>query len=480
MIQGATDFLKTLKLNGHKIGIVTNCNRNVATNILKITMLEKYVDYLVIGNECNNSKPHPDPYIKGIKYFDIPNTKTTIFEDSKTGLQSAKSTFPKCLVGIETVYNNKQLLQMEVDYSIKNYLNLDFNCCLNNCNLNFILLEKFIKNSMKHENIKNIKFDDVKLKGGFISDVLSLEIETENTNLNCVLKLENKSENFLSTMANNLNLYSREYYFYNNIQQYVPIKTPKYYGTIKDDNFDNLGILLENLNVLDYNLNLDLNKEKIDVSLKVIESLAKMHSCFWDKKISEKLTELKNNNNFLNFNMNEFVCKKYPIFIAKWKNVLTEKQQKIAEHMSINFKNSIDKLNEGKLTLCHGDVKSANIFYKQISDSYEPYFIDWQYISEGKGVQDLVFFMIESFEISVMKKYTNIFKDFYYIKLLENGINEYLPETYNVDFVNAINFFPFFVAIWFGTLNEDELIDKNFPYFFIQKLFNFAENYILI
>jgi hypothetical protein len=39
--------------------------------------------------------------------------------------------------------------------------------------------------------------------------------------------------------------------------------------------------------------------------------------------------------------------------------------------------------------------------------------------------------------------------------------------------INATKYFPFFVAIWFGTVDEDELIDKNFPFFFIQRLFNF-------
>jgi hypothetical protein len=33
----------------------------------------------------------------------------------------------------------------------------------------------------------------------------------------------------------------------------------------------------------------------------------------------------------------------------------------------------------------------------------------------------------------------------------------------------------FFVAIWFGTIDDDELIDMNFPFFFIQKLFNFMQ-----
>jgi thiamine kinase-like enzyme len=138
-------------------------------------------------------------------------------------------------------------------------------------------------------------------------------------------------------------------------------------------------------------------------------------------------------------------------------------------------------LSDSNLTFCHGDVKSPNIFYKKINKSenqsvanqdYAPYFIDWQYITNGKGVQDLVFFMIESFDIDKMKLYKSLFKEYYYIKIIGNGIH-YNREDYENDFKNASYYFPFFVAVWFGTISEDELIDKSFPFEFIKKLFNF-------
>ena len=168
-----------------------------------------------------------------------------------------------------------------------------------------------------------------------------------------------------------------------------------------------------------------------------------------------------------------FIKCQWPKFKSKWSNILTEEQIIKAEEIVNNFQQIQNSLSDKNLTLSHGDVKSANIFYKQNGDNYEPYFIDWQYISEGKGVQDLVFFMIESFEIETINKYKNIFKDYYYVKLLENGVQNYTQSEYNDDFKNSIKYFPFFVAIWFGTVNEDELIDKNFPFFFIQRLFNF-------
>ena len=57
------------------------------------------------------------------------------------------------------------------------------------------------------------------------------------------------------------------------------------------------------------------------------------------------------------------------------------------------------------------NLKSPNIFYKPLENgSYEPYFIDWQYVCICKGVQDLVFFMIESFSVDKLNLYYDMFK----------------------------------------------------------------------
>jgi thiamine kinase-like enzyme len=153
---------------------------------------------------------------------------------------------------------------------------------------------------------------------------------------------------------------------------------------------------------------------------------------------------------------------------------LTEEQINMAKDIVLRFHDIQVNMSDCNLTLCHGDVKSANIFYEKLqNNSYEPYFIDWQYTIIGKGVQDLVFFMIESFEIDVIQKYRNIFMEYYYLKLIEYGVTNYSRLDFTKDFTTATCYFPFFVAIWFGTVSDDELIDKNFPIFFIQKFFHF-------
>ena len=505
IIDGSIDFLNKVKKYGNKIAIVTNCNRINAENIIKKMNICNIIDELIIGNECTRSKPFPEPYIAASKLFDTKSCEVFIFEDSKSGILSAKAVNPKCLIGLQTIYSKENLIQLGVDIQIEDYTKLDYfklvNYSLNSLNSSkrYDSIKSYIKKILNNNNaennnaenskpynVKDVIIYDEKLKGGYISDVLKVEIIYENNcKLCCVLKLENTNEKEvtnLSIMARKLGLYEREYYFYENISKYVPINIPKFYSLIKDNNLNNIGILMEDLNTSNFKINLNLNKENINISLKIIEKCALLHSHFWDKQLNVIFPNLiKNNNSLFNPSWFNYVNDNWNLFKSKWSHILTDKQLLLGSKIVENFNSIQENLSTTNLTLCHGDVKSPNMFYKNISDDdYIPYFIDWQYISHGKGIQDIVFLMIESFDIEKIKLYVPIFKNYYYIKLQEFGVNNYTMDEYEKDFINSICYYPFFVAIWFGITEKEDLIDKNFPFFFIQKLFNFIENFVPI
>jgi beta-phosphoglucomutase-like phosphatase (HAD superfamily)/choline kinase len=469
IINGVVDFFKSIKKSGYSCSIVTNCNRKVAEHIINYCKLDKYIDYLTIGNECKRSKPYPDPYQETIEKYNINNKKVIIFEDSKSGLLSARQTDPLCIVGITTTYSDSDLLSYGSTVIINDYINTSPENIIKSNILSNYSLESYIKNSTLFD-IKYIVIDNAKLKGGFISDVISLTIN----DLKCVLKLENKNVTMLSKMANVLGLYERENYFYENISKYINIKLPHFYGLIRDDKMNTIGILMENLNETgNYKLNLNLNTENIDVSLQVISELSKFHSKFWNKDIKKVFPELKPHNDQL-FNpvWHEFIKEKWESFVENWKYILTAEQLTIAEKIISDFPNIQERLSNNNLTIIHGDVKSPNIFY-DLNNNYKPVFLDWQYIAIGKGIQDIIFFLIESFDLDNIKINFPIFKNYYYRKLIENGIHNYSFNDYEKDIKDSVCYFPFFVAMWFGTVPQEDLIDKNFPFFFIQKLFYF-------
>jgi beta-phosphoglucomutase-like phosphatase (HAD superfamily)/choline kinase len=510
LINGVIDFFHSLKEYNFNIGIVTNCNREVAEYILNYLNIENLIDVLIIGNECEKSKPYPDPYLKAIKVLNTSSKMCFIFEDSKTGLLSARSVSPNALIAVknseynslsENEYKSLGVNKIITDFTSITVQSLLYEFESTNCNfysLN-INLEQVIYNNLrfiepfKTETIKSIFIHTTKLKGGYITDALSITITTEFKKYDCVLKLENKNPSFLSKMAIELGLYEREYYFYSDILNFVKndICVPQFYSLIKnDENGEILGILLENLYSKNCIPNLNLNDYSIDTTLYIVSKCAKLHSIFSNKSsfCETVFPQLKKHNDPLfQPKWKNFLVEKWSVFKDKWYSLLTEELIDICEHAIQNFTYIQNHLSSGMLTLCHGDVKSPNIFYQKLFNDnqfgifFEPYFIDWQYISYGKGIQDIIFFMIESFDSSFITKYAFLIKEYYYAKFLEycnkdkeekNKIN-YSKEEYNKDFIYSIFYFPFFVTVWFGTLPQEDLIDKNFPFFFIQKFIHF-------
>lgn len=479
VIDGLYDILSYINSMGHKISIVTNCNKRVAISIIKHINIENFIDLIISADDCELGKPSSEPYQKAIDYYGIYNKKVIIFEDSKTGILSGKGVDPKLLIGIETNYTNEELLKYGVDFTLKNYLNLDINSLFNFHKVSDIknsIFEKIKKNTSV-KDIKDILIDNSKLKGGFIADVIGFKIVTYNgTTFSQILKYENQEENNLSTMAKKIKLYEREYYFYTDISHKINIKIPNFYNLITDDQNITRGIVLENLLEKNYKLNLDLNVEQIDVTLKIIDRMAKMHSSFWNKDLKKMFPNLKNSRDEIFYPFfAEFINERYELFKTRWCKTLNKNQIKICGEIFNNFSDIQFRFSCGNnLTFIHGDIKSPNIFY-DVENNYEPYFIDWQHCAIGKGVQDLIFFIIESFNISNLKLIFNISKNYYYKKLLEYGVLNYTFKEYETDIYDAICYIPFFTSIWFGTTPQDELIDKNFPYFFISKLFYLIE-----
>jgi thiamine kinase-like enzyme len=201
-----------------------------------------------------------------------------------------------------------------------------------------------------------------------------------------------------------------------------------------------------------------------------------MHSKFWNKDLESLFPLLtRHNDSIFKPFMGEFIRENWNEFKNIWNFLLTDKQISIGQTIVDKFEYIQDQLSEENLTICHGDVKYGNILFESIYNTYEPIFIDWQYVAIGKGIQDIIFFLIESYEINVLKLYKDVFIQFYYSELIRFGVT-YDFNIYKNDLKNAASFTPFFVAIWFGCTPKEDLIDMNFPYFYIQKYFTFLES----
>ncbi|MFN4197275.1 MAG: HAD family hydrolase, partial [Caldimicrobium sp.] len=59
--------------------------------------LKSFFEVFITGDKIEKRKPHPDPYLKAIKFFNVPNDKCLAVENSPAGIKSAKGANLLCI-----------------------------------------------------------------------------------------------------------------------------------------------------------------------------------------------------------------------------------------------------------------------------------------------------------------------------------------------------------------------------------------------
>ena len=97
VIEGVEETL--VKLYGkYKMGIVTSSRKEHFEIIHKKSGLLRYFDFVLTGEDYENSKPAPDPYLKALELRGCNKDECIIVEDSERGLRAAMAAGIKCLV----------------------------------------------------------------------------------------------------------------------------------------------------------------------------------------------------------------------------------------------------------------------------------------------------------------------------------------------------------------------------------------------
>lgn len=96
-IDGVVDVLKELS-KSYKMGIVTTSRRVDFDLVHNERDIIQYMDFTLCVEEYSHSKPHPDPYLAGMKKFNATEEECLVIEDSQRGLTSAVNAGIECVV----------------------------------------------------------------------------------------------------------------------------------------------------------------------------------------------------------------------------------------------------------------------------------------------------------------------------------------------------------------------------------------------
>merc|ERR1711988_1930349 len=238
------------------------------------------------------------------------------------------------------------------------------------------------------------------------------------------------------------------------------------------------GVLLEDLEVPGAVLCPKLDDEGV---LKTVSTIARHHAQFWNlPELSNGALGIKPHNSpWYQPVWGNDVADYWPRFEAKWRARgprgdgnglgLAEECYSAGKKIAGCFAWVQDMLSSKPHTFNHGDVKPPNMF---MMPGDVPAFIDWQYTAVGKGCQDLCFFLIEGYDIAECRRLEPIVMAHYHACLIQNGIVDYSLEELKRDWKLACMHFPFYVAMWFGTTPDDQLVDAGFPRRFVPRAFD--------
>jgi HAD superfamily hydrolase (TIGR01509 family) len=96
-IEGVVEVLKELSKT-HKMGIVTTSRRVDFELVHQDRAIVQYMDFVLCVEDYANSKPHPEPYLTGMKMFNATKDECLVVEDSERGLTSAFNAGIECAV----------------------------------------------------------------------------------------------------------------------------------------------------------------------------------------------------------------------------------------------------------------------------------------------------------------------------------------------------------------------------------------------
>lgn len=86
---GVHELLDYLNEEDYKIAVATSTRRERALELLQEAKIKDKVNFVVCGDEVENSKPDPEIFLKAAKGLDVDPKKCIVIEDSDAGITAA-------------------------------------------------------------------------------------------------------------------------------------------------------------------------------------------------------------------------------------------------------------------------------------------------------------------------------------------------------------------------------------------------------
>ncbi len=115
------EVIRELKDRNLKIAIASSSERKEILRMVEECGIASCIDFVISGEECTQSKPDPEIYIKAIKALELLETEVLAVEDSALGIRAAKAA-GLTVVALEP--RDYYIDQSEADYKVNDLIEI--------------------------------------------------------------------------------------------------------------------------------------------------------------------------------------------------------------------------------------------------------------------------------------------------------------------------------------------------------------------
>lgn len=127
LMDGAESFLDVVYKSGRKITLATSAPLELADIFLTKHGFEDVFDAVITEDHVENSKPHPDIFLKAAEAVNVEPEESLVVEDSKNGLIAAKRAGMACLLAQnDSVTDFSDELLSKADVIVESLSDLDY------------------------------------------------------------------------------------------------------------------------------------------------------------------------------------------------------------------------------------------------------------------------------------------------------------------------------------------------------------------
>ncbi len=122
-LNGLLPFLKSISDECCKIALATSAPPENVDLILNRFQILNYFDLIIDKTQVLNSKPNPEIYLKAVQGLGLSNDNCVVFEDSISGIISAKDA-GLIVIGVTTSHKNNELIDAGATICVKDFFEI--------------------------------------------------------------------------------------------------------------------------------------------------------------------------------------------------------------------------------------------------------------------------------------------------------------------------------------------------------------------